>query len=141
MKKYAWVLLLIPLLIAPDFPGEPDHLGVICATMTQLSAANDNYVFWTAPPFSVRVDKAWCIYDASTPTDPADIDLQDAAGNAMTMTDVTCSAKTSPATSVQSVTGGNTLVAYEAIALNVTNTPNPNAQDKYTICFAYTRDG
>lgn len=106
-----------------------------CATLEDLAAADDDYAIWV-PPFAVTITSAWCGYQG-TGTTPATIDLQDAQGNAMTMTDATCGDLDAGVMTPQAVTANNTMTAYEGLAFNVTNAVNPET-DKYTICWTYT---
>jgi hypothetical protein len=107
-----------------------------CVTLENLAAADDDYIFWTAP-YAVTVTSAYCAYQGTAVT-AADIDLADGEGNLMTMTDATCAdgdSGTRP--TVQAVSENNALVAGESLAFNVQNAVDPETM-KTTICWTYT---
>jgi len=108
----------------------------VCGTIENLAAADDNYIFWTAP-YPVTVTSAYCVYQGTAST-AATIDFQDGENNAMTMTDITCAdgdSATRP--TFQAITAANTLVAGESIQWTVTNAVAPETM-KHTICINYT---
>ena len=109
----------------------------VCVTLENLTGDDDNVFFWS-PPHATTVVEAWCLY-SGTATTAADIDLQDGAGNAMTMTDADCADGDAGVATVQSVTAANALALGEALAFNVTNTPDPTTLTTM-ICVRYTVD-
>jgi hypothetical protein len=105
-----------------------------CVTLENLTAADDNYEFWF-DSHAVTITKVG-VHCKGTCSTPAQISLEDRAGNAMTHTTPTVSTGTSN-TVFQVVTAENSLSAGEGLCFDVDNTPNPET-DEYTICFSYT---
>lgn len=105
-----------------------------CATIQNLSSTNDHLPLW-ASPISVQVRAAWCTC-TGTCTTPATITFEDGAQNAITGT-VTCGTAAAPGALTPLAGAATTLVAREQLGINVTNTPNPDGADYYTVCWTY----
>ena len=82
----------------------------------------------------MTIKSIWCNYKG-TGTTPAQVSLEDGAGNAMTHTAPTCVVESTVATA-QSVTANNTLTAREILRFDVDNAVSPET-DEYTICVSY----
>jgi len=111
-----------------------------CFTIEMLKSTDDGFLMWVAP-FAVTIEQAWCVCD----TNYGDCDnsegdtlptltLEDTSGNAMTGT-ITCEEYADNPTE-QTISGSDSLVQFEGLAFDVTNTPT-DSDDKYTICWTY----
>lgn len=105
-------------------------------TIENLAAADDDLEIFMANDAITIVSIG--VHCSGTCTTAASISLEDRAGNAMTHTAPTASTGTSN-TTYQAVTGGNSLVAGEALRFDVDNAVSPET-DTYTISFGYTVD-
>jgi hypothetical protein len=100
------------------------------AVIELLSSDDDDYEFYTATyPQTVRKIGVHC---EGVCTTPATFSFTDRAGNALTVGSITVSTGTGN-TSFATVSAGGSLVTGEGLKLNVTNTPNPDATDKYIV--------
>jgi hypothetical protein len=114
---------------------DPEICGV-GVVVESLAAADDNFEFsLSAQARTITQIGCHCRGTCST---PAQISLEDRAGNAMTHTVPTCSTGTGN-TAFQSVTAANSLVAGEGLAFDVDNAVSPET-DTYTISYCYTVD-
>jgi hypothetical protein len=105
-------------------------------TFENLAAADDNYRFFTAvEPVTVLAIGVYC---RGTCTTPAQISLEDGAGNAMTHTTPTAATGTDAVT-FQSITAEGGLTKGEGLALDVDNAVSPET-DVYTITIKYRYD-
>jgi len=115
-----------------------DYTYTKCAAQEDLAATDDDSFLGM---FNTGVTITGVgVHCKGTCTTPAQISLEDRAGNAMTHTTPTASTGTDN-TTFQSVTAANTLVAGEGLRYDVDNTPSPDGEDEYLICYTYTVSG
>jgi hypothetical protein len=104
-----------------------------CATIGALAAA-DEVPFWL-PDDGIVVTNGWCSCLGANCATPAQfVFSDDIAGNDMTGT-ITCS-DYPVADSKVAISAGGTINAFEAIVIDVTNTPT--ADGEYLVCLDYT---
>lgn len=106
-----------------------------CAMYENLAAADVNKML-TMWDDAVTITGVGC-YCSGACTTPAQISLEDLAGNAMTHTVPTCA--TSGTATYQSVTAANSLTAGEPLVFDVDNAVSPETDD-YLICVSYSVD-
>lgn len=110
----------------------------VCAVIADLASTDDSFEFWMANQ-AATITSVGCRC-RGTCTTAATFTLEDRAGNAMTITGTNPTCATSGNATYAAVTAANALVVGEGIAFDVTNTPNPDGSDEYTLCVTYTSD-
>ena len=105
-----------------------------CHPFENLVATDDDIeIFMARAAVVVQSVGCHCNSENGSCTTPAQISLEDRAGNAMTHGTATCSSGTSNTTFV-SVTAGGGLVAGEGVQFDIDNTPSTGNQ--YLVCLA-----
>lgn len=115
-----------------------DPVIEFCYDQRGIAATDDNFVFFMADR-AVTITSVGCRCVGTCSTPPT-FTLEDNSGNAMTITGTnpTCATTTGNAT-YAAVTAANSLVAGEAVAFDVTNTPVATT-DWVILCITYTVD-
>lgn len=118
------------LLIEPTYQFCYDQRGIV--------STDDNFVFFMADR-AITIESVGCRCVGTCSTPPT-FTLEDNSGNAMTITGTnpTCATTTGNAT-YAAVTAANSLVAGEAVAFDVTNTPVATT-DWVILCITYSVD-
>lgn len=108
-----------------------------CAIIKDLAATDDNFEFWQ-PNKAVTLIGVGCRC-RGTCTTAATFTLEDRGGNAMTITGTnpTCATTGNTTYSAMTTDADNNLASGEGVAFDVTNTPNPDGADEYTICVSW----
>ncbi len=101
-----------------------------CAIIESLAAADDNLELWMANDACTVISAG--VHCAGTCTTPAEITMEDRAGNAFTMAVPTVSTGAGN-TTFATVTSDAVLVAGEAVRFDVDNAVSPET-DTYSIC-------